>query len=136
MNSNSKQLFSGTVIRYENSLLLCKRQPNGPLGGYWSVPCGAVEEGETPVEAAQRELMEETEIILDPNLLNKVTTFPGHDGGTFYLYVYDAPDFLAPVIDYEHTEWGYFRFSVLEDLHINTHLQNALIFLRDDVLEL
>ncbi len=40
------------------ALLICRRQP----AGFWQSVTGSLEAGETPIEAAQRELFEETGI--------------------------------------------------------------------------
>lgn len=106
------------------------------MGGYWSIPCGAIEKGEAPFLAAQRELKEETQIDINSSILEYVTAFKAHDGGRFNLYLYNASEFLSPVLDYEHTEWGYFKLENIETLYINDELMNALVFLRDKVLKL
>ena len=136
MNLSSDPSYSGTVVRCNNSILLCKRQPHCVLGGYWSVPCGAVEKGEPSFLAAQRELKEETQIDIDPSLLEYITAFKAVDSGRFNLYLYNTPTLLSPVLDFEHTEWGYFKLENIETLYINDELMNALVFLRDKVLKL
>ena len=134
MNSNSNK-YSGVLIRLENSVLLCKRQPHGPLGGYWSVPAGMVEEGESPRQGAHRELKEETQIDVDIERLQHLTAFEAYDGGSFDLYLYETSDWLSPQLDYEHTAWGYFALTHIESLHIGPHLQEAIIKWRDIILD-
>lgn len=49
-------------------LFAVRRSPDlAFLGGYWSLPGGAAAPGESPEEAARRELAEETGVILDPS---------------------------------------------------------------------
>jgi 8-oxo-dGTP pyrophosphatase MutT (NUDIX family) len=66
--------------------------------GHWSFPKGHVEEGETEVETAKREIMEETsiDVIIDPTFRETVTYSPRRD--TMKVVVY----FLAKAknVDY------------------------------------
>jgi A/G-specific adenine glycosylase len=40
-------------------VLIAQRPPEGLLGGLWEFPGGKVEDGESPAEAARREVLEE-----------------------------------------------------------------------------
>lgn len=50
---------AGILIDSENSYLLGQRPAGKPYAGYWEVPGGKVEKGETVFQALQRELQEE-----------------------------------------------------------------------------
>lgn len=50
------------VIEREGRLLLCQRPPHKRHGGLWEFPGGKLEDGETRLEAARRELSEELEL--------------------------------------------------------------------------
>lgn len=65
--------------------------------GHWSFPKGHVEPGETEVETAQREVMEETgiDILLYPTFRETVTYYPKRD--IFKEVVY----FLAKAKNYD-----------------------------------
>src|SRR5215475_2534704 len=52
----------GVVIEDERALLI--RRGSEPLLGQWSIPGGTLELGETLVEGTERELMEETGLIV------------------------------------------------------------------------
>ena len=54
----------GAVILREDSVLLVERGQE-PLKGYWSLPGGVVEVGETLEEALRREIREETNLEVD-----------------------------------------------------------------------
>lgn len=65
----NKSMAAGVAIVYQNKLLLVH-----PTGASWQrgtcgIPKGSMEPGEDPMEAALRELREETGIILNPNQL-------------------------------------------------------------------
>ena len=53
------KIVAGSVVRSQNNqVLLCKRAIN-PRRGYWTLPAGFMELGETVEQAAMREAMEE-----------------------------------------------------------------------------
>jgi 8-oxo-dGTP pyrophosphatase MutT (NUDIX family) len=56
--------------------------------GHWSFPKGHVEEGETEVETALREIKEETglDVIIDPTFRETVTYFPRKDTQKIVVY--------------------------------------------------
>tara|TARA_B100001057_G_scaffold490891_1_gene580023 strand:- start:1508 stop:1936 length:429 start_codon:yes stop_codon:yes gene_type:complete len=104
--------FGGVMIKCKNKVLLCKRRediPNTALPDYWSVPCGYVEEDEEIKTAAIRETLEETQIELDANSVKFLSAYPAHgDHGVFYDYICEIEEEIEPVIDEEHSAWGYF----------------------------
>lgn len=52
------KIITGCIATYENSILLCRRAIE-PRHGYWTLPAGFLEEGETLEEGAIRESYEE-----------------------------------------------------------------------------
>lgn len=56
-------LAVGAVVFKENRVLLVKRG-NPPARGVWAIPGGSVELGETLQKAAEREVLEETGIVI------------------------------------------------------------------------
>jgi 8-oxo-dGTP diphosphatase len=69
---NSPQIAVGAVVFRENRVLLVKRnQPPGK--GLWAIPGGRLELGETLKQAAEREVREETGVVIRAG--NPVYTF-------------------------------------------------------------
>lgn len=63
MEVNGPLTGAGVIVVRNGRLLAHLRHPSKAGGGKWSVPGGAVELNETIVEAAERELLEETGLI-------------------------------------------------------------------------
>jgi ADP-ribose pyrophosphatase YjhB (NUDIX family) len=60
------KIVTGSVVRFHNRILMCRRAIE-PRIGYWTLPAGFMEVGETAEQAAIREAREEAnaEIIID-----------------------------------------------------------------------
>jgi 8-oxo-dGTP pyrophosphatase MutT (NUDIX family) len=90
------------VVRREGELLVMRRAPERL--GYWSLVAGGVEPDETPQEAAQRELLEETGLraevrplpvslsysLLDDPPAIRARYAPGIERITVHAFVADA----------------------------------------------
>ena len=68
--------------------------------GHWSFPKGHVEEGETEIETALREIKEETgiDVIIDPTFRETVSYFPRKDTQKVVVY------FIGKAKGYEYTK--------------------------------
>jgi 8-oxo-dGTP diphosphatase len=84
----------GAIVIHEGRILLVKRA-SSPGKGFWAIPGGLVELGETVREAAEREILEETGITVRAKeafyLFDFIDRDP--DGGIKYHYI--IIDFLA-----------------------------------------
>jgi 8-oxo-dGTP pyrophosphatase MutT (NUDIX family) len=71
------------VIRNSSGHLLLQEKSSGEG---WSLPAGAIEPGETPERAVEREVLEETGLVVSP------TELLGVFGGRHFRYVYPNGD--------------------------------------------
>ena len=127
--ANKNPAFSGVLIKCKNKVLLCKRRedvPDTALPDYWSVPAGYVEPEEEIKQAAIRETLEETKIELDVASVKFLAAWPAHGGGIFYDYIAEIEEEIEPVIDEEHSDWGYFSVDKLPS-PITEELQNDIL---------
>ena len=54
------QVAVGVITRADGRVLMARRPAGKAMAGYWEFPGGKIDPGEDPVEAARRELLEET----------------------------------------------------------------------------
>lgn len=66
INYLNPKIVTGSIVRHDGRLLLCRRAIE-PRTGYWTLPAGFMELGETAEQAAMREAREEAnaEIVID-----------------------------------------------------------------------
>ncbi len=119
----SRFVLSASVFLHRDGEILILKRAGGYAGGGWFVPGGHVEFGETPLDAAVRETLEETGIILDPETLTLagVTTFfPApdvqHHG---VIYVAPCPPEAACVINEEHEGFRWVTPAYYRDRFLN-----------------
>jgi 8-oxo-dGTP pyrophosphatase MutT (NUDIX family) len=115
--------FAGVLIKVGDKVLLCKRVEYISRGGEWSIPGGQIENGETPIDAAVRELYEETNIrpTAPLNLVGVLPTSLSDDSpktGVIYIFLMEVDKEVSPDIEsahdgFEHTDWGYFKIGSL-----------------------
>jgi 8-oxo-dGTP pyrophosphatase MutT (NUDIX family) len=113
--------------RGRSEILVVHRSPEG--GGYWHTIAGGVEPGESSVEAARRELLEETGLVADTlEAAGEAVEFwyplseepadrqaqyaEGIEEVHVDCFMVDAPDGWEPTLDHEHD--GY-RWCVAAD---------------------
>ena len=84
-------LAVGAVVFKDNRVLLVKRG-NPPARGVWAIPGGSVELGESLQKAAEREVLEETGIVIkagEPVLSFESIHRDDNDRVRFHYYIVD-----------------------------------------------
>ena len=103
------ELSASLVLWRDDEILVMKRAMGFSAGG-WFFPGGHVDPGETPIDACVRELVEETEIIIEAAALTIVDVMSYDVGGrTAHTLIYNGPcpEGAEPRINDEHvaTRW-------------------------------
>ena len=87
-----------------------------PFPGYWAPFGGAIETNESAMAAACRELKEEAQIDIQISDLEYMQEITNDDDSRYILYAYHPGSLVFPTLNFEHTQFGYFR---VESLHIS-----------------
>jgi len=82
----------GAVVHDAAGRLLLVRRGHDPHRGRWSLPGGRVEEGESPEEAVEREVREETGLVVRAGAPVGRVRIQGHG------VVYDVLDLICTVV--------------------------------------
>ena len=111
------KIVAGSVVVFQNQFLLCRRAIN-PRKGYWTLPAGYMELGETVAQAARREAMEEAcaEIIIE-NVLAVYSIPRLSQVQIMHVARLDKPEFSAgeeslevDLFDWEGIPWNELAF--------------------------
>jgi 8-oxo-dGTP diphosphatase len=110
------------LIDNHSRLLLVKRRV-APKEGMWCLPGGFVEAGETPEQAAVRELQEETGLTGRINTLIGVTTSPGSLHRSIMLVAFLVISFSGSIIAGDDaSEVAFFERNQFPDIAFESHL--------------
>lgn len=75
INYVNPKIVTGSIVRHQGKILLCRRAIE-PRVGYWTLPAGFMEVGETAEQAAMREAREEANASIVIDRLLAVYTIP------------------------------------------------------------
>jgi ADP-ribose pyrophosphatase YjhB (NUDIX family) len=122
---------AGAVIHRGGKVLLVKRK-FPPNQGKWSIPGGLVELGESVVDAAAREIREETGLLIEVEGLLDVQSDVHWDKAGTIEYHYILVDYLAKVVggrvrlNSESSEYGWFTSDGAMRLKTTTGTRTVL----------
>ncbi|MBR1125282.1 NUDIX hydrolase [Bradyrhizobium lablabi] len=118
---------SGAIFRDGKVLLV--RRARSPGMGFYSLPGGRVEFGESLHTALHREVAEETAIQIEIiALAGWREVLPGPTGGGHYLIMSFAARWVAkePVLNDEHDDFKWLEPDALGDLKVTGGLQEVI----------
>ena len=107
---------AGVILTFKSLVLIGRRSKLAEtFRGYWSMPCGIIDQNENAKDAAIREVYEETLINLSPQDVNYLTSYKINNTDKFAVFHSELQDLIFPdenAKDFlEHDEWGYYNIE-------------------------
>jgi 8-oxo-dGTP diphosphatase len=125
--SHPQLAVSAAIFRDGNILLV--RRARSPAKGFYSLPGGRVEFGETLHTALHREVAEETALKIEiAGLAGWREIMPGTGGGGHYLIMSFAARWVAqePVLNDELDDFRWLAPDAIGDLKVTDGLHNVI----------
>jgi 8-oxo-dGTP diphosphatase len=108
---------AAAILIEQDGRVLLVRRVNEPFRGLWSLPAGFVDEGEDPARAAERECVEETNLVVRASKVIDVIAGREHPRGADFIIVYQGEMIsgeLRAADDADAAEW--FDYDDLPEL--------------------
>lgn len=111
------------ICKDDGTIFLCKRSQKSSFPGTWSIPGGKIEAGESQIDAAIREIIEELGSTPDPNHCEVIDAdifdIPSFNYTTFVINISGhGKDSWKPKLNNEH---DYFKWFNINNLPRNLH---------------
>jgi len=122
---------SAAIFRDDNILLV--RRARSPAKGFYTLPGGRVEFGETLHAALRREVLEETALEIEiAGLAGWREVLPGEGGGGHYLIMSFAARWSAgePVLNDELDDYKWLAPDAIGELKMTFGLQEVILSAR------
>lgn len=121
----------GAVVFKDNAVLLVQRA-NAPARGMWAIPGGSIRLGETLQAAAEREILEETGVVIqagDPVLVFDAIQRDDREKIQYHYVIVDlAADYVSgePRADDDATDARWITERELVELNVNPATRRLL----------
>lgn len=132
---STKLQCAACYLEFGGKILLLQRPHGKSEGGTWGVPAGKLEDGESPKDAAKRELFEETGIrIEDDSRIRFLRTLylrkPDMDYvyHMFHVHIDRLPE--VRINPHEHQDYLWATQEEIENLKLMVGAKEALEFYR------
>lgn len=108
-------------VEIDGRILLMKRSKSSLEGQTWGVPAGKIEPGESPLQAAVRELMEESGIQVSFSQVTEVgTLYVQKPRGSYIYHMFQVHLNQPPtvILSLEHTQYVWANAQEINTLHL------------------
>ena len=120
-NFQSRVEVAACYVEINSRILLMERASNSAEGKTWGVPAGKIETGETPHQAAIRELVEETGIKVSSSQVKEIgRLYVQKPRGDYIYHMFQVLINEIPkvILSPEHTQYLWANAEDIEALHL------------------
>lgn len=125
-----KNITVAIIDRHDRLLLLLRGDTAPWMPNRFCLPGGGVNENESLIDGAVREVYEETSIELDTNFMIPMVVKYGCDYSKI-VYVYKSPSMLSVGLNWEHSDYHWATITEALEMKLVPGLRTTIKTLRD-----
>jgi 8-oxo-dGTP pyrophosphatase MutT (NUDIX family)/GNAT superfamily N-acetyltransferase len=115
---------AGLLLTTGEKVLLLKRSSQVDQPGTWGIPGGAMDDGESPMQAAKRETVEETGRVPSLRVVGKTVFSKG--GFKYTTFICRVSKEYTPSLDWENSDWAWVSREELRSYRLHFGVRYTL----------
>lgn len=134
VHTTQPQNFNATVeaaavyLLVNNKILFLKLSPHKKEAGRWGVPAGKKEKDETIESCVQREVFEETGLVLEPTKVGVLYISKPEINYSYHLFTSQLAEYPEITLSEEHVDYKWATLQEAEQLPLMEGALEALKF--------
>jgi mutator protein MutT len=122
--SNQQIVIARVIVKNDDKVLILRRSSTYDRAGFWEIPGGHVQPGESVEEAAKREILEETGLVIDKLTFHHSVSYKVNNQDRLGVVFEAEPTNKRVLLSDEHDEFDWVDSSNYRNKKLEKHYED------------